>query len=1318
MPGLADNVQVSTEGGLDDSPSMARGADGRLFIAYNSKKTWETGVVPINQMKIWIVTSEDDGVSWTFFAGLYDPGDVEDYVNPVIAISTLHSRVHVAYERAVSVGQHDVYVATLDGSGALLNDRSVVSSSHHEHSPSLAAATGDSQSPQRLFMACQLDYSASNTDVVVYKSLNAGTTWSLEKTFGAATSDLLMAPSIDVGFDASMVVIAFAHQFLSRKNIEVYARRNDVWDAEASVVEQTFASPYLSPKVAVDSSSFSASANVAVAYRRAGEIRHAYSTDSGRAWTTGADELVRADGTPDFDLLVFGGRAFLTYVDDETVWFRRASFPDLDVGDWSTPERVSEQLSQDVQKPSLVREPAADETEPAIAWMDDRDDQNLDVFMAFPPYILLPASIRGTVVDQDTSSPLKNVSIWLFNDSDTLIDTKETDRDGEFLFEDVAAGNYRLHLWHRGYFTLDHPEDGTFPVGYGEDVDRGTIELLCLDCLTGVEGNVVDMTTGLGVADADVELFHESDEDPMESTVSDEDGYFKIASLAPGNYYLVISAYAYISTREPTSGVFVVRQDQISNRGQIEIVPLRLPAIVGTIKDQLNGDPVEEATVTLVGDGGDVGFVLTDAEGLFLFQEVPPGCYHLRISGPEHLTETDPLVGTFCIEEGEVVDRGEIGLMPVREDGVVRGVVTDEVSGQGAVDATVELYTNTGVLADTLLTAGNGFFQFEEVPPERAYYLWVKKAGYVDTRDPVTGVFFVPQASVEIIDRGEITIELAPTTGVRGVVKDSLTATIISGADVILLDESESVAATALSDANGVFLIQNIDPGNYFLLVGRAGYEQTRDPEAGTFAVVEGQYTNRGEILLARVQGSSITGIVEACETGDPLEGAAIELRDSGGALIVSDTAGNAGEFALLGLDAGDYYLLISATGYDELREPGSGTFSVAGNEVVDLGNLCLIADTRGDIVGQLADRESAPVGAAEVSLNIPAKTQIRTTTSQSNGSFGFDEVSAGGYFLWTVVNTPEFATSFRHPVEGTFDVDAGTTTDLGQVLVPKLESIASLDARGTTPVGIAWDGEYFWMSAFGDSEIYQVHPATGEAVHSIGSPGPGSTGLAFDGTYLWNADSVDQKLYKLDPVTGESVGSLNALSSNPRGLDYDGSHLWYADPDAHTVFKIDPASGTEADSFFLPDAGPQGVVWNGKYLYVSDGAGNVFYEILTSDGSVSATFRSPGILPRGMTWTGAYIWHIDANTMKALKLITGRRDRAAGDVDGDGAPTIMDAYIAAQAEAGIIELSCVQEHYADVDGSGGVSIVDAFRIALAEAGVIVLPDPGLAPCH
>jgi hypothetical protein len=61
--------------------------------------------------------------------------------------------------------------------------------------------------------------------------------------------------------------------------------------------------------------------------------------------------------------------------------------------------------------------------------------------------------------------------------------------------------------------------------------------------------------------------------------------------------------------------------------------------------------------------------------------------------------------------------------------------------------------------------------------------------------------------------------------------------------------------------------------------------------------------------------------------------------------------------------------------------------------------------------------------------------------------------------------------------------------------------------------------------------------------------PAPGSTprGLAWDGEHLWHADEQFHRLFKLDAHTLHVLESF-PIAGEPRGLEWDGHALWLTD--------------------------------------------------------------------------------------------------------------------------------------------------------------------------
>lgn len=77
-----------------------------------------------------------------------------------------------------------------------------------------------------------------------------------------------------------------------------------------------------------------------------------------------------------------------------------------------------------------------------------------------------------------------------------------------------------------------------------------------------------------------------------------------------------------------------------------------------------------------------------------------------------------------------------------------------------------------------------------------------------------------------------------------------------------------------------------------------------------------------------------------------------------------------------------------------------------------------------------------------------------------------------------------------------------------------------SFDPPRDRPGGLAWDGEYIWLSNTdiigSDDYVYKLD-VEGNIIEEYHMPGYYLTGLAFDGEYLWGVDWENDQIYQFD---------------------------------------------------------------------------------------------------------------------------------------------------------------------------------------------------------
>jgi Carboxypeptidase regulatory-like domain len=172
--------------------------------------------------------------------------------------------------------------------------------------------------------------------------------------------------------------------------------------------------------------------------------------------------------------------------------------------------------------------------------------------------------IAGTVVNSITGAPLGKARI-------TLMDTANranmlsvvTGEDGHFEFYSLYRAKYSLQAAKRGFIPAAYEQHEQFSTAIVTGPDFNTENLVFrLTPLAFVSGKVID-ESGDPVRNARVMLFVESHQggikriSPRGADTTDDEGYYEFAALAPGNYFVSVSAkpwYAFHLSPSARSG--------------------------------------------------------------------------------------------------------------------------------------------------------------------------------------------------------------------------------------------------------------------------------------------------------------------------------------------------------------------------------------------------------------------------------------------------------------------------------------------------------------------------------------------------------------------------------------------------------------------------------------------------------------------------------------------------------------------------------------------------------------------------------------------
>lgn len=126
-----------------------------------------------------------------------------------------------------------------------------------------------------------------------------------------------------------------------------------------------------------------------------------------------------------------------------------------------------------------------------------------------------------------------------------------------------------------------------------------------------------------------VSLWRKGSTTPACVTHTAEDGEFVLDGLLPGAYLLQLKGSCYETAAYP---VFIRKCRDLTHLGAVRIRKRRCSGTLHGIITDPHGRPVPGALVVLF-DGSDntpLQFTRTNGEGVYLFYNLPPGCYFIK----------------------------------------------------------------------------------------------------------------------------------------------------------------------------------------------------------------------------------------------------------------------------------------------------------------------------------------------------------------------------------------------------------------------------------------------------------------------------------------------------------------------------------------------------------------------------------------------------------------------------------------------------------------------------------------------------------------
>lgn len=431
------------------------------------------------------------------------------------------------------------------------------------------------------------------------------------------------------------------------------------------------------------------------------------------------------------------------------------------------------------------------------------------------------------------------------------------------------------------------------------------------------------------------------------------DGAYTIDDLEPGTYDVTVSRFGYALASETVDVV-----DGVTTTADFSLVPPAYGGITGTVTDSGTGDPLDGAWVVVTAGWFHTRFDRTDEDGTYTLENVLTGDQVVRVWK----------WGYFSASADVDVVAGETSVADVALDtltfGTLTGTVTDATTAEPIEGAWVRVGWRFGV------TDADGSYTLEDVVTGDRN-VRVSKWGYYSSSATVT---ILPGETTTY----DVALEPLGYGDVSGIVTDATTGDPIAGARVQVGFWWFNAAYT---DDTGAYLVEDVVAADQTVYVSSFGYFS-----AAVTVTVVADATTTLDVALDPLTFGSIAGTVTDSETGDPIEGARIQV---GFYWWDSDTTDAAGEYVVEDVLTGDYTVIATSA------EHFAGTATVTVTDgATTIADFALDPLTYGVVSGVVTNAETDdPLSGARIQVGLSWWDAVYTN---GDGEYTIDDVVTG----------------------------------------------------------------------------------------------------------------------------------------------------------------------------------------------------------------------------------------------------------------------------------------------------------------------------------
>ncbi|MCR0980779.1 SdrD B-like domain-containing protein [Roseomonas populi] len=934
--------------------------------------------------------------------------------------------------------------------------------------------------------------------------------------------------------------------------------------------------------------------------------------------------------------------------------------------------------------------------------------------------IFTPVSVSGRVFTDTNGNGIQNggepgvvgQTVQLLNAAGAVVATTTTGTDGNYSFNGLAPGQYRVQFSAPAGSVFTAQDQGSnAAVDSDADPATGRTALLTLasgqsapniaagtfvpvsisgTAFTDANGDGVQGSGEAGVVGRTVQLLNAAGT-VVATTTTGAGGAYSFTGLAPGQYQVQFAAPAGTAfTAQDQGGNDAADSDVDPTTGRTALITLTSGqaatnvsagsftpvSIAGTVFVDSNGDGVQGTgetglagqTVQLInGAGAVVATTTTGSNGAYSFAGVAPGTYQVGFVTPAGTVFTAQDQGSNDAVDSDV------------NPGTGRTANITVASGGSAANVSAGLFTPTTVSGNAFVDAnGNGIQNSDE-------------AGAAG-----------------------LTVQLVNTAG--------------------------TVVATTTTGSNGAYSFAGVAPGTYQVqFVAPNGTVFTAQDQGGNDAVdSDANATGRtGSITVGSGQTAanvsagfftpvSFAGTVFTDTNGDGIQGTGesgtagqtVQLLNSAGGVVATTTTGAGGAYSFTGIAPGTYQVQFVAasgtvfTAQDQggndavdsdaaangrtaaitLASGGSAANVSAGTFTPVTVSGSVFVDANGDGIRNAS--ETSVAGVAVQLLN-SAGTIVATTTTSSSGAYSFTGVAPGTYQVQFVGPAGTAFTTRNAGTDDTVNSDASGNGRTPLFSLTSGDSITNLSAGIFTPTTVSGTA-FIDANGNGIRNTGEVG-AAGVTVQLLSADGSVAATTTTSETGAYSFTGVVPGTYQVQFVgpngtvfTAQDQGSNDAIDSD---VNASGRTANIAVSSGQAVANVSAGffSPTSVSGTFFTDTNGDGIQGTGETgtagqtVRLLDGSGAV---VATTTTGAGGAYSFNNVVP------GTYqVQFVAANGTVFTAQDQGSNDAVDSDVGSTGrsnAFTLATGESAANVSAGTFTPVTISGSvFTDANGNG-----------------------------